>query len=160
MENFIEYSLPYRMTAADQIKRVVYTIAPMFLGTFLIMFLGPIGIFLCAGLCYLSYRLYLSFNYELEYTLLENEIAFSKIINKERRRDLMKGDISKTVSYGPIENMPRGQQKVRSFLSNQGEEPSYYWITQNAKGENVCILFQPNQAVLDVFSVRARGKLQ
>lgn len=160
MENFIEYSLPYKMTALDQVKRVVYTLAPMFLGIFLIMYLGAIGILLCAGLCYLAYRLFLSFNYELEYTLLENEIAFSKIINKERRRELMKADIAKTVSYGPMENMPRGQQKIRSFLSNQGEEPAYYWITLDGKGEKVCVLFQPTQAVLDVFATRARGKLQ
>ena len=100
----------------------------------------------------------MSFNFEWEYTLLENEIAFSKIINKERRRELMKADISKTESYGPLENMPAANGvKVCSYLSNQGEEPNYYWITQNKKGEKVCILFQPNEAVLNVFAVRARG---
>ena len=160
MENFIEYCLPYRMTMADQLKRTVYTVAPMVLGVFLIMYLGSIGILLCAGLCYLSYRLFLSFNYELEYSLLENEITFTRIINKERRREMCKADISKTVSYGPMENMPKGQQKVRSFLSNQGEEPCYYWITLDQKGEKVCILFQPTPAVLDVFATRARGQLQ
>ncbi len=159
MENFIEYSLPYKMKPLDHVKRIAYTLAPMFLGIFLIMYLGAIGILLCAGLCYLAYRLFLSFNYELEYSLLENEITFSKIINKERRRELMKADIAKTVSYGPVEKMPKGQQKIRSFLSNQGEEPAYYWITQDEKGEKVCILFQPTWAVLDVFATRARGKL-
>lgn len=159
MENFIEYCLPYRMTMADQLKRTVYTVAPMALGVFLIMLLGPIGILLCAGLCYLSLRLFISFNYELEYTLLENEITFTKIINKERRREILKADISKTMSYGPMENMPKGL-KTRSFLSHQGEEPCYYWVTQDAKGEKVCILFQPNQRLLDVFATRARGKLQ
>ncbi len=159
MENFIEYCLPYKMTAADHLKRMVYSVAPMVLGVFLIMYLGAIGIFLCAGLCYLAYRLFLSFNYELEYSLLENEITFTRIINKERRREMLKADISKTVSYGPIEGMPKGQ-KVRSFLSNQGEEPCYYWITLDQKGEKVCILFQPTPAVLDVFATRARGKMQ
>lgn len=160
MENFIEYSLPYKMKPLDHAKRIVYTLAPMFLGIFLIMYLGPIGILLCAGLCYLAYQLFLSFNYELEYSLLEDEVSFSKIINKERRRELMTGAIAKTVSYGPIEKMPKGQQKIRSFLSNQGEEPAYYWITQDEKGEKVCILFQPTPVVLDVFATRARGKLQ
>ncbi len=160
MENFIEYCLPYRMTVTDQLKRAVYTVAPMVLGVFLIMYLGAIGILLCAGLCYLAYRLFLSFIFEWEYSLLENEITFTKIINKERRRELMKADISKTVSYGPIEKMPKGQQKVRSFLSNQGEEPVYYWLTLDKKGEKVCILFQPTPAVLEVFATRARGKLQ
>lgn len=160
MENFIEYCLPYKLTALDHAKRVFYTVAPMILGVFLIMYLGLIGVLLCAGLCYLAYRLFLSFSYELEYSLLENEITFSKIINKERRRELLKADIAKTESYGPIEHLPAGQQKVRSFLSNQGEEPAYYWITLDAKGEKVCILFQPNEAVLNVFAVRARGKLQ
>lgn len=160
MENFIEYCLPYRLTAADQMKRVLYTVVPMVLGIFLIMYAGLIGVVLCAGLCFLAYRLFLSFIYELEYSLLENEITFTKIINKERRRELLKANISKTVSYGPVEHMPAGQQKVRSFLSNQGEEPAYYWITEDAKGEKLCILFQPTPAVLEVFAVRARGKLQ
>ncbi|MBR6794101.1 MAG: hypothetical protein IKM48_07100 [Clostridia bacterium] len=160
MENFIEYCLPYKMTAADQLKRAVYTVAPMVLGVFLIMYLGPIGILLCGGLCYLAYWLFLSFNYELEYSLLENELTFTRIINKERRREMCKADIAKTVSYGPMENMPKNQQKVRSFLSNQGEEPAYYWITLDKKGEKVCILFQPTPAVLEVFAVRARGKLR
>ncbi len=159
MENFIEYCLPYKMTPADHFKRMIYTVAPMALGVFLIMYLGAIGIFLCGGLCYLAYRLYLSFNYELEYTLLESEITFTRIINKERRREMCKADIAKTVSYGPMEKMPKGM-KIRSFLSNQGEEPCYYWLTLDAKGEKVCILFQPTPAVLDVFATRARGKLQ
>lgn len=161
MENFIEYCLPYKLTASDQFKRVVYTVVPMVLGVFLIMYLGLIGVVLCAGLCYLAYRLFLSFVYELEYSLLENEITFTKIINKERRRELLKADIAKTESYGPVEHLPANQKaKVRSFLSNQGEEPAYYWVTEDAKGEKVCILFQPTPAVLEVFAVRARGKLQ
>lgn len=159
MENFIEYSLPYKLTLRDRAMQVVYTLAPMALGVFLIMTLGLLGIALCAVLCYIAYRLYLSFFYELEYTLLEDEIAFAKIINRERRKDLMKASIAKTESYGPIANRPAIQCQTRSFLSNQGEEPEYYWITFDEKGNKVCILFQPNQAVLDVFAVRARGKL-
>ena len=160
MQNFIEYVLPYKMTAADQMKRVAYTFIPMLLGIFLIMYLGLIGILLCAGLCYLSYRLFLSFIFEYEYTLLEDQISFSKVINKERRRDLLTASIKKTECYGPIENRPNGQYKVVSFLANQGEEPEYYWITAGSKGEKLCILFQPNQEILDVFNVRARGKLR
>lgn len=158
MENYIEYSLPYRLTTTDQCKRIVYTLAPMFVGVFLIMFLGIIGIFLCAILCYISYRIMMSFNFELEYTLLENEISFSKVINKERRKDLFSADIAKTQSYGPIANLPAQHPRLVSVLSNQGKEPEYYWITLNNKGEKVCILFQPNEKVLEVFATRARGK--
>ena len=104
--------------------------------------------------------MFLSFNFEYEYSLLENELTFTKIINKERRRELLKADISKTECYGPLENMPANQQKVRSFLSNQGEEPCYYWITRDAKGDPLCILFQPTPAVLEVFAARASGKLR
>lgn len=158
MENFIEYCLPYKMTVQDQMKRLLYTVAPMVLGVFLIMFLGLIGILLCAGCCYLAYRLFLSFFFEYEITLLENEITFTKIINKERRKELLKADIAKTESYGLLSDLKNPPVKVRSFLSHQGEEPEYYWITRNAKDEKVCILFQPTEAVLEVFEVRARGK--
>ncbi len=160
MENFIEYSLPYRLTPMDHFKRMGYTIGLMLAGVLAIMYLGVIGILLCAGICYVSYRVFLSFNYEWEYTLLEDEINFTKIINKERRREFLKASIAKTESYGPIANRPASNCKVRSFLTNQGEEPEYFWITYNAKGEKVCILFQPTPAVLDVFRVKARGKLR
>ncbi len=160
MENFIEYSLPYKMTMKDRAMQMVYTVAPMAAGVVLIMNLGLIGIALCAGLCYLAYRLYLSFFYELEYTLLEEEISFAKIINRERRKELLKASIAKTECYGPIANRPAVQCQTRSFLSNQGEEPEYYWITFDEKGNKVCILFQPTEAVLEVFAVRARGKLR
>lgn len=160
MENFVEYTLPYKLTAVDQAKRAAYVGLPMVAGVFFIMYLGLIGVLLCAGLCYLSYRLYLSFLYELEYTLLEDEIRFSKIINKERRKELSKISIAKTESYGPIENMPRVSCKVISYLSNQGEEPCYYWLCADEKGERVCILFQPDERILKVFEVRARGKMR
>ena len=159
MENFIEYCLPYRLTATDRMKQYGLTIGLLILGALMIMLLGPVGILVCAAACYLAYRVFFSYLYELEYTLLENEITFTKIINKERRREVMKADITKTVSYGPLEKLPRGV-KTRSFLSHQGEEPCYYWLTQDAKGEKVAILFQPNERVLDVFATRARGKLQ
>lgn len=158
MENFVEYTLPYRLTAADQIKRVAYVGLPMVLGVLLIMYLGLIGVLLCAGLCWLSYRLYLSFFFEWEYTLLEDEIRFGKIINKERRKELSKLSITKTESYGPMENMPNSNCKMVSYLSNQGELPCYYWLCSDEKGERVCVLFQPDDRILQVFEVRARGK--
>lgn len=160
MENFIEYSLPYKMTAKDRLMQALCTVGPMVLGVVLIMLLGVLGILLCAGLCYVSYRLYLSYIYELEYTLLEDEISFTKIINKERRRELLTAGITKTEWYGPIANRPNLQCPVRSFVSNQGDLPEYYWITYDKKGNKVCILFQPTPAVLEVFSIRARGKLR
>ncbi len=160
MEHFVEYSLPYKLTLQDQLKRAALTVAPMAVGAVLILLLNWLGILLCAGLCYLSYRLFISFFFELEYSLLENELSFSKIINKERRRELMKADIAATERYGPLAHLPQNPGKIRSFLSHQGEEPPYYWMTKNHKGERVCVLFQPNEALREVFSVRARGKEQ
>ena len=159
MENFIEYSLPYKMTAKDRMMQMLCTVGPMVLGVICIMFV-PLGILLCAGLCYVSYRLFLSYIYELEYTLLEDEISFTKIINKERRRELLTASITKTDCYGPIANRPAVQCPVKSFVSNQGDLPEYFWITYDNKGNKVCILFQPTEAVLDVFATRARGKLR
>jgi hypothetical protein len=160
MENFIEYCLSYKPTAKDRMMQMVSTVGPMVLGVGLIMYLGVLGIALCAGLCYLAYRWYLSYIYELEYTLLEDEISFSKIINKERRRDLFSASIAKTESYGPIENRPAVQCPVKSVVSHQGDLPEYFWITYDKKGNKICVLFQPTPAVLDVFSTRARGKLR
>ncbi len=160
MENFIEYSLPYKMTMKDRMMQMLCTVGPMLLGVALIMYLGVLGILLCLGLCYVSYRLFLSYIYELEYTLLEDEISFTKIINKERRRELLTASIAKTDCYGPIANRPAVQCPVKSFVSNQGDLPEYFWITYDKKGNKVCILFQPTEGVLDVFATRARGKLR
>ena len=158
MENFVEYTLPYKLTLTDHIKRIVFSVAPMALGVFLIMQLWVIGMILTLGLCYLSYRLYLSFFFEWEYTLLEDEIRFGKIINKERRREMLVASIGKTVEFGPLANKPAADCKVNSFLSNQGEQPEYFWTTFTDKGEKICILFQPDERMLEVFDRRARGK--
>jgi hypothetical protein len=159
MQNFIEYSLPYKMTAKDQMLRILSVLVPLGVGVASIMLLGVLGIAICAVLCYFSYRWFLSFNYELEYTLVEDEIHFAKIINKERRKDLFTADIGKTVSYGPIEKKPAGNLPIRSLLSHQGELPAYFWITVDGKGNKICIFLQPNEEMLDVFATRARGKL-
>ena len=159
MENFIEYTLPYKLTARDHALRILSILIPLAIGTAAIMLLGMVGIAVCLVLCYISYRFFLSFYYELEYSLVQDEIYFAKIINTERRKELLKADIGKTVSYGPIENLPKGNLTIRSMLSHQGDLPEYFWQTFDAKGNAVCILFQPTPEMLDVFAVRARGKL-
>lgn len=158
MENFVEYTLPYKLTPADQVKRVAFVGLPMALGVFLIMYLGMIGIAACAILSFIAYKLYLTFFFEWEYTLLEDEVRFGKIINKERRKEMLTASITKTIEYGPLMNKPNADCKVISFLSNQGEEPEFYWITVTDKGDRVCILFQPDCRILEVFDRRARGK--
>ena len=158
MENFVEYTLPYRLTAADQVKRAVFVGLPMVLGVFLIMYMGLIGIAACAILSFIAYKLFLSFFFEWEYTLLEDEVRFGKIINKERRKEMLVASIAKTVEYGPLENKPSTDCRVISFLSHQGEEPEYFWLTFTDKGERVCILFQPDERMLEVFDRRTRGK--
>ncbi len=160
MKNFVEYTLPYKLTWKDQCLRILGAVLPMTIGIWLIMLLGLIGAVFCGVLCYVAYRLYISYHYEYEFSLVEDEIHFAKIINLERRKELLKANIGKTESYGPLENMPKTTCKVCSFLTHQGEEPEYYWITYTEKGEKICVLFQPKEEVLEVFSVRARGKLR
>ena len=159
MQNFIEYCLPYKLTTKDQMLRALSVLVPLAVGTFSIMYIGMLGIAICAVLCFLSYRWFLSFNYELEYTLVEDEVHFAKIINKERRKELFTANIGKTISYGPIQKMPKGNMAVRSVVSNQGDLPEYFWQTMDAKGNKICILFQPDAEMLDVFATRARGKM-
>ena len=158
MKNFVEYTLPYKLTAADQAKRFLSAILPMTVGIWSIMLLGIFGVVLCGVLCYVAYRLYISFHYEYEFSLVEDEIRVAKIINLEKRKDLASFNIGKTESYGPIESMPHNPGKIRSFLTHQGEEPEYFWITYAEKGEKTCVLFQPSEEVLEVFATRARGK--
>ncbi len=160
MENFVEYSLPYRLTLLDWAKRLAATAALLFVGGFAVLYLGAIGLAVCAVLCYVAYRVFISFNYEWEYSLVEDEVHFTKIINKERRREVLKADLGKTVCYGPVEHLPAQTGSRRSFVSNGGELPVYYWVTEKKNGEKVCILFQPDERILGVFAVRARGKLQ
>lgn len=160
MKNFVEYTLPYKLTAADQVKRFLFAILPMTIGIWSIMLLGILGVVVCGLLCYVAYRLYLSFHFEYEFSLVEDEIRVAKIINLEKRKDLASFNIGKTESYGPIENLPQNPGKLRSFLTNQGEEPEYFWITHAEGGEKICVLFQPSEEVLEVFATRARGKLR
>ncbi|MBQ3083948.1 MAG: hypothetical protein IJC46_00650 [Clostridia bacterium] len=161
MKNFTEYTLPYKLTLKDQAARIGITLLLMTLGIWSIFLLRLLGLVVCGILCYVAYRFYLSFHYEYEFSLVEDELRVAKIINLEKRKELGTYFIGKTESYGPIENLPQSQRgHIRSYLTHQGEEPEYYWVTHVESGERVCVLFQPSETLLEVFATRARGKLR
>ena len=167
MEGYIEQVITQKMTFETQVKRFFLTVLPMLAAILLIMSNVPqiyrVFIFLVVlGLAYLSYRMFMNFYIEWEYTFVSNEVIFSKISNKSKRKDILTCQVKDTIVLAKSDDkqhfsvIPKDAKKY-SFLSNTGAE-HYVWCLQGKNGKAICVYFEPNEKMLESISVLARGK--
>ena len=167
MENFVEIVVEKKMNAMDKVKWFIATFIPLMIGTSLVFAIGGpfrvLAVLVCAGLYYLGYKIFNSFYIEWEYTLVSNEISFAKIVNKSRRKDIVTLDISKTEIMAKINDKQHVSSrqcnaKHYSFISQTNNE--YYFVVGYDKaGNKVCIDFEPDDRILEVFRTLARSKV-
>lgn len=167
MEGFSEVSVAQKMDAGAQIKRFLGTVVPLMLAIMIITLSLP-SIFMivkflaCVGLVYLSYRMFMGFYIEWEYSFVTDEIHFAKIMNKNRRKDLFTCQLKDTVvlfkntDRAHLSEVPRDAQQ--HWFVSQHSAQHYIWVVKNAKGKTLCIHFEPNETMLNGFTVLARGK--
>ena len=171
MENFIEIAVARKNNFKDTLTCFAGTILPMFIGTYIVIMLYAsstsglliLGVVLCALLYFLAYRVFCSFNVEWEYTLVGNELRFSKIINKNKRRELMTVSLSKIdIVARPEDNSNnykyRTNKALKHNFSSQTDSQTYFIVGVNEKGKHVCIVFEPDSRMIDNFKTTLRGK--
>lgn len=170
MQKYIETAVNKKNSINDWLKIFVCTFLPLLVGTYLVMLCSqafpsflPLSIVLCAVLCFVAYKIYCSFDIEWEYTLVDNEIRFSKIINKSRRRDIVtvsisKADVIANINDSEHNNLIRSVNKKYNFTS-QTHNNYYFIISQSDKKERVCVFFEPSDEMLENFRVTSRGKV-
>ena len=168
MEKYIEYSVTRKLSNAEQVKRFFYTVLPMALACYLFILIRALGslaffaILISIGLFYLAYKLFISFILEYEYTFVENEIRFAKIINKAKRKEirnvqLSKIDVMAKLSDNAHNNELKNVSRKYDYSSNNSDN-IYFFIANDNKGK-FAVLFDPNETMLESFKTLLRGKV-
>ncbi len=168
MEGYIEQVVQQRMNFETQVKRFFLTVLPMLLAILLITSnvhqIYRVFIFLAViGLAYLSYKMFMNFYIEWEYTFVTNEVSFSKIHNKSKRKDLLTCQVKDTIVLARstdkdhLSVIPKDAKKYY-FLSNTGAD-YYVWALQGKNGKTICVYFEPNEKILESIYTLARGKV-
>ena len=171
MNSYIEVAVRRKNNAKDILFCFLLTMVPLVIGTFIFnlflksgdMFRLAIATIICALLYYFAYKVFCNFYVEWEYTLVENEIRFSKIINKNKRKELMTINLSKAEIIARTDDTENNHRFKNSDItklnfSSQTNNTTYFIITSNDKGNKVCIEFEPDSRMLENFATTLRGK--
>ena len=173
MEKYIEVAVPRKNSLKDHAVCFVSCMLPILLGTYLVMmiysatnrnfmFVG-LSCFVCAILYYVAYKIFCRFTVDWEYTLVDDEIRFAKIINKSKRRELVTVPLSKIQVVARVDDtlhiheLNKTFEKKLSYISQTNK--NYFFISGYDKdGKSVCIFFEPDDRMCENFRVTLRGK--
>ncbi len=171
LETFIEIVVGRKNSFKDYALCFLLCIVPMLLGTYFVFVayalnnstLLILAALACALLYYLAYNIFNRFNVDWEYSLVSDEIRFSKIINKSKRRDIITVSLSKIDKVARINDsehissMRAHYDAKYSFVSQSTHD--YYFITAtDKKGRRVIIFFEPDERMCENFKTTLRGK--
>lgn len=171
MEKFIETVVPKRNNIKDYFMCFISCLLPMLIGTWLVILVLNVGAdfpvvglacVVCAVLYYVSYKIFVLFYVEWEYVLVDDEVRFSKITNKSKRRDVVTVLLSKVEVVSKITNTSqinriKNVEKKYSFIS-QCTNDYYFMVATDNSGKRVCIFFEPNDKMKDNFKKSLYGK--
>lgn len=171
MEKYIEIVVSRKNKLKDTVLCFSASVIPLFVGTYIVilfyasassMFLA-LSVVACALLYYLSYRIFNSFNIEWEYTLVDSELRFAKIINKTKRRDVMTVNLAKTEVLARVNDNEHNHpyktfQGVKTQMLSQTNDDYYYLISFTDKNKRVCVAFEPDARMKENFNTTLRGK--
>ena len=171
MEQFIEMSVGRKNSFKDHFKCFVFCILPILFGSYLMVLayslkntgLLMVAIVISALLYFLSYKIFNSFSVEYEYSVVDDEIRFAKIINKSKRRELV------TINRDKIKIIARVNDSMhKSALSNgidkryslvsQTNDDYYFMVATVEQGKTVCVFFEPNDKMCENFRVKLPHK--
>ena len=123
--------------------------------------LGLVGLILCIGAGVAYYFLSLNANIEFEYQYCDKEITVDKILNKSRRKNVGKYDVTKIEALAPsrsyhLDEFKNKQLKTVDYSSrekNPQPDPTYTFIYDGKEK----IIFEPtDEFVAAVKSVAPR----
>ncbi len=163
MNRYLEVVRAKKNTFKDRAVQFLSTVLPAMIAIYLVLMIGSVDAmfrilaFLAAvGLFYLSYKMFFSFYLEWEYVFVEDEISFSKIMNKSKRKDLFTLSLSKTKLFAKADDKDAvarlPQDAKRYHFTSQTDEPIYVICAETKQGQEVCIFWEPGEEMLSVLS--------
>lgn len=172
MQTYIETSVYRKNNFNDYLKCFLCCILPLLVGTYLVMLMSAVNntvllalsLIACALLYYLSYKIFCNFSVEWEYTLVGDEIRFSKITNKSKRRDMFTIPLSKVEAVaiktsGEYNSIMRGVFNAKYNFTSQTKADVYVMSATTQNGKRVAVHFEPSEKMLENFKTTLRGKL-
>lgn len=141
---------------ASESKHAIYIGACIFLTVvvaLLSLVTSPILLVVAIILGIADYFIFQSFDVEYEYTYVNGEMDFDKIVAKSRRKRLLSVDAHKLEMIGPkdshhLESLRRSKYKTFDFSSRK-EDHDVYEMYIRTENELLQILFEPNQNMLE-----------
>lgn len=100
-----------------------------------------------------DYFLFQTFDVEYEYTYINGELDFDKIMAKSRRKRMLSVNVRKLEMIGPkgayqLDSLRKSKYKTYNFSSNN-EEHTIYEMYIREENELLKIYFEPNQNMLE-----------
>lgn len=162
MEKHIEMSLNKKLSFSEQVVCILMSILPILVSCYVLVLVAslkynaflPLALILCVVAVYFSYKIHCSYNVDWEYIFIDDELRFTKIINKSRRKELL------TVSLSKAEAVARVTDGAHNhFLKNPGYRKYNFktntsdnvWLVAgvDARGSRVCVAFEPDERMLE-----------
>ena len=171
MQKYIETVVPKRNNIKDYLICFLCCLFPMMVGTWLVTLalninasfpiVGLICV-VCAVLYYIAYKIFILFYIDWEYVVVDDEIRFSKITNKAKRRDIItillpKVEVVAKITNGSQLGKIRSAEKKYSFVS-QTTDDYYFMVANTDNGKKVCVFFEPDDKIIENFRKTLYGK--
>ncbi len=171
MDKYIEISIAKKLTPKDRILSFVLPLLPILVSSYILVVVMSLrltlllasAVIICAVSLYVSYRIYMSFNIDWEYILVDDEIRFTKIINKTKRKEMITVNLQKTEAVARVDDREHNQYlnnpsyKKYIFSSNTGRQ-CWFIAAATSNGQRTCIVFEPDDRMLDTIRLTVKSK--
>ncbi len=171
MEKHIEMSLAKKMTFADRLLSLAASLLPMLISCYILVLVVSLkfssfialAVIICAVALFASYKIFCSFNIDWEYIFVDDEIRFSKIINKSRRKELVTVNLSKAEAVARVNDgahnrlLTHRDYKHYYFKSNTTDD-CWFVAGLSSKGERICVVFEPDERMLEALKLTVRSR--
>lgn len=134
------------------------------IGTLLIAFLSPLFFILTVVFGLGFYGTHFLTNIEYEYSYFGGEIKFCKIINKSKRKALLRFPMDEVLKIAPagdesVVYFEKDKNYVVTDLTSRNRDVSYYELFVNHGEKRQCIKFEPDDAFLKEIRIKYPSKV-
>ena len=116
----------------------------------LAMFVIPFGYFITVIVIFVVVTIFKRFDLEFEYLYINGDLDIDKIMGKEKRKRVFSTNVKEIEIMAPIsyaELKPYERLKKLDFSSGMDNQ-KVFGLVANHKGENVLVLFEPNETII------------
>lgn len=156
---YTEQLVKKKADAKDRIIKIGLILLTLL--SIVIVFFFPLGIILPVLVIILDVFLFRRMNVEYEYLYVNGELDIDIILNKAKRKRKFSAAINDVELLAPAGASELGQYqnvKVKDFSSGNKQARRYVLVVTN-KGEMTKVIFEPNDTIIEGYSMMAPRKV-